>query len=230
MTGMAGRQVWSREHKKRGCERGTEFFQTRSIDPCMCVALSQSNPACVAWVHTPTKPVCGRHVAGTVVLQPCLGPAQWYYNHVLDYLKKGGCGAGAPDRVKVAVDQLPVVQAAAGALEQPGAGVEDHLQVGRLPRPPPELKVSIPAYTKHKAGLVVGVLRGSLLSGLPPSRPRLARGLMGQRSSQCLRAARQRQCLGGERRGNIHKPKPQSHRATEPQRHSSYQRWSTLRH
>ena len=26
------------------------------------------NSACVAGVHTPAKPVCGRHVAGTVVL------------------------------------------------------------------------------------------------------------------------------------------------------------------
>ena len=29
------------------------------------------NSACVAGVHTPAKPVCGRHVAGTVVLYTC---------------------------------------------------------------------------------------------------------------------------------------------------------------
>ena len=29
--------------------------------------LSQRNSACVTGVHTPAKPVCGRHVDGTVV-------------------------------------------------------------------------------------------------------------------------------------------------------------------
>ena len=32
------------------------------------VNTARENSACVAGVHTPAKPVCGRHVAGTVVL------------------------------------------------------------------------------------------------------------------------------------------------------------------
>ena len=38
-----------------------------SRDPCICMVLSQSSSACVDGVHTPAKPVCGRHVVGTVV-------------------------------------------------------------------------------------------------------------------------------------------------------------------
>ena len=34
----------------------------------LCMVLRQRNSACVAEVHTPAKPVYGRHVAGTVVL------------------------------------------------------------------------------------------------------------------------------------------------------------------
>ena len=37
------------------------------LEPCLCVVLSQINSARVAVVHTPAKPVCGRHVIGTVV-------------------------------------------------------------------------------------------------------------------------------------------------------------------
>ena len=38
------------------------------LDPCLCMVLWQINSACVAGVHTPAKPVCGRRVAGTVML------------------------------------------------------------------------------------------------------------------------------------------------------------------
>ena len=38
------------------------------LEPCLCMVLWQINSACVAGVHTPAKPVCGMHVAGTVVL------------------------------------------------------------------------------------------------------------------------------------------------------------------
>ena len=36
--------------------------------PCLCMVLWLVNSAYVAGVHTPAKPVCGRHVAGAVVL------------------------------------------------------------------------------------------------------------------------------------------------------------------
>ena len=35
---------------------------------CLCMVLWQINSARVAGVRTPTKPVCGKHVAGTVML------------------------------------------------------------------------------------------------------------------------------------------------------------------
>ena len=39
------------------------------LDPgCTCMVLAHRSSACVAGVHTPVKPVCGRHVVGTVVL------------------------------------------------------------------------------------------------------------------------------------------------------------------
>ena len=37
------------------------------LEPCLCMVLWQINSSYVAGVHTPAKPVCGRHVAGTVV-------------------------------------------------------------------------------------------------------------------------------------------------------------------
>ena len=46
-------------HSRRGCVR---------LEPCVCMVLWLVNSACVAGVHTPAKPVYGRHVAGTVVL------------------------------------------------------------------------------------------------------------------------------------------------------------------
>ena len=41
---------------------------TIRLDPCVCMVLWQIYSACVAGVHTPAKPVCGRYVVGTVVL------------------------------------------------------------------------------------------------------------------------------------------------------------------
>ena len=38
------------------------------LEPCLCMVLWQINSTCVAGVHAPAKPVCGRHVVGTVVL------------------------------------------------------------------------------------------------------------------------------------------------------------------
>ena len=62
---------WQRECKERQCLRGppwTAIIQTRSLDPCIRMVPWQINCACVARVHTPARPVCGRHVVGTVVL------------------------------------------------------------------------------------------------------------------------------------------------------------------
>ena len=37
------------------------------VEPCLCMVLWLVNSAYVAGVHAPAKPVCGRHVVGTVV-------------------------------------------------------------------------------------------------------------------------------------------------------------------
>ena len=47
-----------------GLAYGWQCSEERTAGKCKL----QINSACVAGVHTPAKPVCGRHVAGTVML------------------------------------------------------------------------------------------------------------------------------------------------------------------
>ena len=46
------------------------------IVSCIGVVLWLLKSACVAGVHKPAKPVCGRHVAGTAVVKTCLELSQ----------------------------------------------------------------------------------------------------------------------------------------------------------
>ena len=53
---------------RHGVARCGESNPLEGLEPCICVVLWLVNSAYVAGVHTPAKPVCGRHVVGTVVL------------------------------------------------------------------------------------------------------------------------------------------------------------------
>ena len=56
------------EGSRHGVARCGESNSLVRLEPCLCMVLWQINSACVAGAHTPAKPVCGRHVAGAVVL------------------------------------------------------------------------------------------------------------------------------------------------------------------
>ena len=62
------RRAGEYQGSRHGVARCGESNPLVRLEPCLCMVLWQINSACVAGVHTPAKPVCGRHVTGTVVL------------------------------------------------------------------------------------------------------------------------------------------------------------------
>ena len=59
---------WDRQGELQPAAAVLLCSATEHVSACSCSMDSPDSPACVAGVHAPAKPVCGRHGAGTVVL------------------------------------------------------------------------------------------------------------------------------------------------------------------